>query len=260
MPLDIDPYKVLGLNCNASMIDIKKNFRVLSMKYHPDKNLEQDTTHLFQQACNAYELLKTTDLKKIYDEQIIKDTLDIPIIDHTLSIFNIPVILYELSITLEQTYLGDTIPIEIDKYILNNNIKTYKHETVYVNVSKGLDNNDVIIINNRGNHHNEHVGNIKVVITVLSHDIYERRGMDIYMKHIMTLKESLCGTIFEVNHINNNIYKFKTNKVVYPGKQFIINQLGMVRNMHIGNLIIEIIIKFPESISPEINKQLQTIL
>tara|TARA_B100001564_G_C20642683_1_gene672934 strand:- start:619 stop:954 length:336 start_codon:yes stop_codon:yes gene_type:complete len=52
----MDPYIVLGLNRGASEEDIKRAYKKLAMKYHPDKNKE-DTTDKFNQVRDAYEVL-----------------------------------------------------------------------------------------------------------------------------------------------------------------------------------------------------------
>ena len=55
-----DPYKVLGVNNNASQKDIKKAYRKLAMKWHPDKNRgpkKDKAEEKFKRISNAYETL-----------------------------------------------------------------------------------------------------------------------------------------------------------------------------------------------------------
>lgn len=52
-----DLYEVLGLGRGASMAEIKKAYRQLSLKYHPDKNPSEDAAARFAEVASAYEIL-----------------------------------------------------------------------------------------------------------------------------------------------------------------------------------------------------------
>lgn len=62
-----DFYQILGIPRNAAKPDIKKAYRTLAKKYHPDANPGKDTTEQFQEINRAYEILSNDDLKKKYD-------------------------------------------------------------------------------------------------------------------------------------------------------------------------------------------------
>lgn len=63
-----DYYKILGLNKNASESDIKKAYRSLAMKYHPDKNPNDEiAAEKFKDVQEAYEILSDADKRKRYD-------------------------------------------------------------------------------------------------------------------------------------------------------------------------------------------------
>ena len=65
----IDYYKVLGLDKNASDDDIKKAYRKLARKYHPDLNPNDKESNLrFQQINEANEVLSDPDKRKKYDQ------------------------------------------------------------------------------------------------------------------------------------------------------------------------------------------------
>jgi len=63
----IDPYKVLGVDKNASQRDIQKAFHKLSLKYHPDKNKGKGAQEKFEEINNAYEILSDEEKRKNYD-------------------------------------------------------------------------------------------------------------------------------------------------------------------------------------------------
>src|SRR5690554_6323034 len=63
-----DYYEVLGVDKNASAAEIKKAYRKLALKYHPDKNPDDESAEdKFKEAAEAYEVLSNADKKAQYD-------------------------------------------------------------------------------------------------------------------------------------------------------------------------------------------------
>lgn len=62
-------YKILELDRNATEKDIKKQYRKLAMKWHPDKNInnKEEATKKFQDVSYAYEILSDSNKKSMYD-------------------------------------------------------------------------------------------------------------------------------------------------------------------------------------------------
>ncbi len=64
-----DFYEILGVAKNASEDDIKKAYRKLAIKYHPDKNPnDKSAEEKFKEAAEAYEVLSNGDKRKRYDQ------------------------------------------------------------------------------------------------------------------------------------------------------------------------------------------------
>lgn len=66
-------YETLGVPRSASQEEIKKAYRKMAMKWHPDKNksspeAEKRATEMFQKISEAYDVLGTPDKKQIYDK------------------------------------------------------------------------------------------------------------------------------------------------------------------------------------------------
>ncbi|NOX16858.1 MAG: molecular chaperone DnaJ [Chlorobi bacterium] len=63
-----DYYEVLGVDKNASKDDIKKAYRKMAMKYHPDRNPgDNEAEEKFKEAAEAYEVLHDDDKRAKYD-------------------------------------------------------------------------------------------------------------------------------------------------------------------------------------------------
>ncbi|MBN1264876.1 MAG: J domain-containing protein [Anaerolineales bacterium] len=64
-----DYYKVLGIDRNASEAEIKKAYRQLAVKYHPDKNPgNQESENRFKNINEAYEVLGNAEKRRKYDQ------------------------------------------------------------------------------------------------------------------------------------------------------------------------------------------------
>ena len=63
-----DYYAVLGIERTASQDDIKKAYRKLARKYHPDVSREKDAEERFKEVAEAYETLKDPGKRAAYDQ------------------------------------------------------------------------------------------------------------------------------------------------------------------------------------------------
>lgn len=63
-----DYYKILGVKPEDELKDIKKAYRKLARKYHPDVNSEEGVEEKFKEVAEAYRVLKDKDKRAEYDE------------------------------------------------------------------------------------------------------------------------------------------------------------------------------------------------
>ena len=62
-----DYYKIMGLERDASQDEIKRAYRKLARKYHPDVSKEKDAELRFKEVGEAYEVLKDPEKRAAYD-------------------------------------------------------------------------------------------------------------------------------------------------------------------------------------------------
>ena len=88
----MDYYKILGVNKDADENEIKKAYRKLAIKYHPDKNLgNKEAEEKFKEINEAYEVLSDKDKRSKYDmygKEGIKEGVNINPMDIFNKMFN----------------------------------------------------------------------------------------------------------------------------------------------------------------------------
>ncbi|XP_064086077.1 dnaJ homolog subfamily B member 4-like [Macrobrachium nipponense] len=66
----MDYYKILGISQDASMEDIKRAYRKMALRYHPDKNKSSDAEERFKAISQAYEILSDVKKRECYDQHV----------------------------------------------------------------------------------------------------------------------------------------------------------------------------------------------
>jgi len=285
-------YDILQVPKNASFDQIKKQYRKLSLEHHPDRGGDAE---IFKKISTAYENLSDENSRRSYDQSI--NPMSAPNIFEMLFSglgpggghgfpgamhpeihmfhgngempFPFPFqptkpspLQISVDITLDQAFTGCSIPVEIER-----NIEHQRHrilhteiETIYVNIPCGIDNNETIMIPNKGNNIDGLMGDVKIVINVKNMSRLERRGLDLYYTHTLTLKEALCGFEAEIEYLQNKSFKIvNTDFVISPQYKKIIPNMGMKRDKNQGQFIIHFNIIFP-TLSNEKIEQLRNIL
>lgn len=288
-------YSLLELNEDATTDEIKKSYRRLSLKYHPDRN-KNDTEYVkkFQEINEAYETLSDVRKREMYDceqkgiqglsdfdfggfgfpmehlfEQMFsgREGPNIRIFHNGMPI-NMQVekpmpIIKTVTIDIEKVLTGGNIPIEIERWTINNGLKLFEKETIYLDIPKGIDDNEIIILREKGNVSKEKlIGDIKIFIKINNDTEFQRNGLDLIYNKIITLKDALCGFSIDLKYINGKKYTINNNmgNIITPNFKKIIPKMGLERDGHIGNLVIIFQIQFPEKLSEEIIHKIRDCL
>jgi len=120
-------YNVLGINKSATTREVKKAYRKLAMRWHPDKNPDnkEESTEKFKKIVEAYEILSDPKKRKVYD-QFGKDGLKNQGFDPS-QIFKhfmkkpkyiVPPVKSIIEVTLEELYIGKHFEQEVERYSL----------------------------------------------------------------------------------------------------------------------------------------------
>ena len=172
-------------------------------------------------------------------------------------------IMKNLEITLTKAYVGFTLPVEITRWVNENGIKREETETMYITIPKGVDTNELIILREKGHIMNDSIkGDIKIFINVKNDTEFIRNGLDLVLNKTISLKEALCGFSFDMKYLDGKTFKINNGNGNVIGFNYkkVLPDMGMKRDNHTGNIIINFTIVFPEKLTPEQVDSLLTIL
>jgi len=167
-----------------------------------------------------------------------------------------------INVPIDKILTGTTIPVDIERWLIENGTKMFEHETVYVTVPKGIDEGEIILLKEKGNILNEtNKGDIKVFVKIENNTEFKRSGLDLILNKTITVKEALCGFSFELKYVTGKVYTITNNSgnIISHGYQKVIPNMGLTREDHTGNLLIIFDVKFPEKLSEEVFTALKGI-
>lgn len=171
-------------------------------------------------------------------------------------------IIKNVLIPIDIILTGTTIPIDIERWIIQDGNKIFESETVYVNVPKGIDEGEIIVLREKGNIAREDCkGDIKIFIKIDNKTGFVRSGLDLLLEKTITVKEALCGFDFELKYITGKTYTITntSGNIISHGYKKIIPNMGFTRENHTGNLIISFSVKFPDKITEDTMIKLKSI-
>ncbi len=96
-------------------------------------------------------------------------------------------------------------------------------------------------------------GDVKVFIKIINDTGFIRNGLDLTLNKTITLKEALCGFSFDLKYIDGRTFKINNGvgNIITNNYNKVINKMGLMRDEHVGNLIINFTIEYPTDLTSE---------
>ena len=272
MNTEKDPYAVLGVPRNATQDQIKKAYRDLARKHHPDMNQgDKRSEEKFKEIQHAYETLSDPEKKKAYDmfgttgfggqkpggggsyrqysrgfpgiDEIFKDIFSQGGGSYGMggaggSFGDI----FDFGATRQRTRkprtIRHTVTLDFETAVKGGEkellIKSPEGETkkITVKIPAGVKTGSKVRLPGRGEQSNSTAGDLILEIRVLSHPVFKRENDDIYIDLPLTLYEAVLGTLIDVPTVESPV-KLTIPPGVGSGTKMRLKEKG-VRNPKTG--------------------------
>ncbi len=268
-----DYYEILGISKNATKQEIKKAFRKLAMKYHPDKNKEAGSEEKFKEINEAYEILSDDTKRQKYD-QFGHNAFDANSRFSGFSGFNefegfgdFEDIIssffgggkrnqnrprkgedYQMKTTIsfEESIFGKTIEQKLNKYVNNQKVS----KKVEIQIPKGIKDGQQIVLREFGGPgiNGGPNGDLYIIVFVKEHKIYKRNNNDIVINVSISFLDVIAEKEIEIP-TPYGIEKIKLNHLIEYGDTITIKNKGFQfdNSYYNGNLIIRFLILMPKT-------------
>ena len=262
-------YEVLGVKEDASDADIKKSFRKLAQKHHPDRGGNEEK---FKELNEAYDTLKDSKKKEEYDNMRnwqsrggnftsgfpFQDLGDIPgglgaVFQHVFNEGFGPgrgqsnrAITVQLDVTLEEIYRGAEKQLELQ--LPNGQVRS-----VNVNIPAGIQHGTRIRYAGLGeaSHPQIPTGDLILIINELHKKDWQREGDDLITIATMDVFDAILGCELHISHLDGKLLNIKVPTGTQSGQRIRIKGKGIINTntRNIGNLFL-----IPNVIIPDGNK------
>jgi curved DNA-binding protein len=264
-----DPYDILGVNKNSSSEEIKKSYKKLAKKYHPDVNNGDDTK--FKEINEAYDILKDPQKKERYDlggfdtamnqggfsftqgnfDDIIKEFFHS---GPSRAFHRSPMRNKDIKIGIRCTL--EDIYFQTQKTL---NVQLPNGSTKSVNVTIPVDANNNTVIRFKGLGDNAHTnlppGNLMVHVKIDTHDVYRREDFDLHSDHKINIFDIICGTTITLPHISKNQIKTTLQPLSQPTQIVRFKGRGMPQpDGNYGDLYVHLKPYTPSTVNTNIKK------
>ena len=238
-------YDILGVDRQASDAELKKAYKKASMQHHPDRGGNEDT---FKKVNEAYSTLKDPQKRQQYDNpqpQFNSQNMGgMGGFEDLFAQFGFrqqqqqrnPDITIVADITLEECISGKQL---LATYRLRNG----KEETVDITIPPGANDGNMVRYQGLG----EQIiqgprGNLIVKIQVRRHPIFEKDGINLIMKHKVSVFDLLLGCQNNIPTLEGGTIRLSIPQGTKPGVTFNVSGHGLpdIHNGRKGNMYVVI--------------------
>ncbi len=264
-----DYYKIMGVDRNAKPEEIKKAYRKLARKYHPDVSKEPGAEEKFKEVAEAYETLKDPEKRAAYDQlgryqpgQDFRPPPDwekfyggqdfsfegIVLSDLFASFtgrgrrgggnFPVPGQDYEVNvrITLDEAYRGTELKLDLSASELDEkgNLRRVPR-TLTVRIPKGATDGQRMRLPGRGGkgRNGGRDGDLYLNISLHPHPLFRVNGHDLYLDLPLAPWEAVLGATVQVPTLGGDV-RLKVPPGTHAGQQFRIADRGLPKPHHRG--------------------------
>lgn len=270
-----DYYTILGVDANASQEDIKKAYRSLAMKHHPDRGGDQS---MFKDISAAYDTLSDPNKKAEYDQMrnggaqfrfrsgSFDEFNDIfghgsPFGAHFQDIFGRHIrrnrdLNINCTISLLDSFLGKQLEAAY-------NLPSGKPQSVVINIPQGTGHGATIRYQGLGDDTFPNVprGNLNVTINILEDPVFSRNGDDLYTTVEISPIDAMIGCKRVVKSITGQEINLTIPQGAETGKEFAIAGKGFRNpyNNTVGRFVSVLKIKTPIVTDPKLIEKLRQL-
>lgn len=271
----MDYYQILGVAEHASQDEIKKAYKKLAMKNHPDRGGD---TQKFQEISQAYDTLGDDQKRQQYDAQRngfnpfgqnagpgwhdVSEMFGFRFGQGFAGFGQQPGsrrnrdLTIRVTITLRQSYLGTQVEA---KYTMPSG----KNQTVVVDIPPGVQSGQVIRYGGLGDDSipNAPRGNLNVNIMVEADPEWERIGPNLCTKVHINILEAMTGCTKEIKCLDGIVMPLKIRPGIPPGTEFASQGRGFrdVNTGMVGNLIIIVSVQIPAITDQNLKQELESL-
>jgi len=270
----MDYYSTLGLNPGASTDEIKKAYRSLAMKYHPDRGGDEKR---FKAIEEAYRFLSDPEKKQMVDMGIDPNNQqgfqDSGFHFHSQNFDDIfrqfgfgfnrarpqrrnSSISINVTVTLNEVLSGKDLNAELT---MPNGGK----KLINITIPPGVEHGQQIKYNSMGDNSIPNIppGDLIVNIQLIPHPVFKREHNNLIFDKKISVWDAMLGSRFEINSLDGISLNITVPAGTQPDTILSCSGEGLpsTRNKLRGNLLIRIKVEIPRSLTPEQKQAMEKI-
>jgi molecular chaperone DnaJ len=263
-----DYYDVLGVSKDADDAELKRAFRELARKYHPDINAGDDAEDRFKEANEAYAVLSDPKARARYDRygHAAIDGVDEPssgfgaVVDAFDDIIGDIIrrrrarkrgrdLRYTLELTFEEAAFGCTKKIEVPQ---PSGSTERSPRTFSVSITAGTKEGAVKMLKGEGEKGKSGgpPGDLHVYVRVKEHPVFTREGNDVWCEVPISFAQAALGAVVEIPTLDGKV-KMRIPEATQSGRVFRIRGKGIPRSGgNRGDQKVRVVVETPTGLTP----------